>query len=470
MAQTSVKPTRPAKSVSTAVSVDEELWFGSSNSKLAEDAAAKSMAATAGTVLGAKPFPESARRLAELSSRDNGQVDEMVVVLEGDPALSAKLLRMVNSAAFGLRQRCTSIRHAITLVGSKQLHHLATTAAVLDMFGSEGTHAASALEHSAIVGAFCRYLGVHLGLPAEDLFTAGVLHDIGKLMLLETYGERYQRLLDAGGCAPDTLFSIERAEYGFDHGVLAAHVFKSWNIPDPIPKIVAWHHEPTRAFESGTLHASLVQVLRLADALVYAFSRDASRAELGDVARQGAASYLDISEAQLDAMWNELAALYAKTLRHKRGESNDESPIESESSTRVKALQDPQQPRDVPQQFRCAHCGDASFGATCPACGGYVCPKHPVGVAGWCCACEVEYPRFVLNTSFPITPQRFGIGVAVVTVASTSLGWFAAGESGLYRGLAIVAFVVAVAGAAVVVAKRSYLRARFLRFRASRSK
>jgi HD-like signal output (HDOD) protein len=255
MATTTTAKVNRGTPVAPRVLLDEDLWFGLTDAKAAEDAAAKSMAATAGTVLGAKPFPESARRLAELSSRDDGQVGEMVQVLEQDPALSAKLLRVVNSAGFGLRQRCTSVRHAVTLVGSKHLNQMATTAAVLDLFDSESGPAVSVLEHSAVVGAFCRYLGAHQGLPAEDLFTAGALHDIGKLMLLEAFGERYHLVFDQCLEHPDTLFAIERAEYGFDHGVLAAHVLKAWNIPEPIPKVVAWHHEPTRAYESSTLNA-----------------------------------------------------------------------------------------------------------------------------------------------------------------------------------------------------------------------
>ena len=170
-----VTNTAKGPAIAPRVLLDEDLWFSAADSSIAEEAAAKSMAATAGTVLGAKPFPESARRLAELASKDNAQVGAMVEVLEQDPALSAKLLRVVNSAGFGLRQRCTSIRHAVTLVGSKHLHQMATTAAVLDLFDSESGPAVTVLEHSAVVGAFCRYLGTHQGLPSEDLFTAGVL-------------------------------------------------------------------------------------------------------------------------------------------------------------------------------------------------------------------------------------------------------------------------------------------------------
>jgi len=259
MLKQSAATTKPAPKSAPTVVLDEELWFGSSNGDEVEQAAAKSLAATAGTVIGAKPFPESARKLAELSSKENTPVQKYVQVLEQDPALSAKLLRVVNSAGFGLRQKCTSVRHAVSIVGSKRLHQMATTAAVLDLYDSDSDTAVKTLEHSAIMGAFCRYLAAHLSLPADDLFAIGALHDIGKLMMLETFGERYRKLVERAQDEPDVIFSLERAEYGFDHGVLAAHVLKAWNIPEPIPKVVAWHHEVTRAYHSSTFHSALVK-------------------------------------------------------------------------------------------------------------------------------------------------------------------------------------------------------------------
>jgi len=461
-----VTNTAKGPAIAPRVLLDEDLWFSAADSSIAEEAAAKSMAATAGTVLGAKPFPESARRLAELASKDNAQVGAMVEVLEQDPALSAKLLRVVNSAGFGLRQRCTSIRHAVTLVGSKHLHQMATTAAVLDLFDSESGPAVTVLEHSAVVGAFCRYLGTHQGLPSEDLFTAGVLHDIGKIMLLETFGERYHALFDQRLDHPETLFAIERAEYGFDHGVLAAHVLKAWNIPEPIPKIVAWHHEPARAYESSTQNASMVQILRMADLLAHAMFEGAERTVLTSVAQHEAASYLDISEAQLGAMWDELSSLYQRTLRQKRGHAETD---DAESTTRLKSHPPKQKAADVPKQFPCAKCGSPGFGTSCAACHGYVCDKHPIGEQGWCSVCADEYPAFVKNSGFPINALRGGIGATAIVLLSSVASWVSVGPSGLGRGVVTGIVVAAFAAGAVFVARRTHLRAEFVRTRPDRA-
>ena len=119
--------------------IDEELWFDSDDGgdAIAEAKAAESMAAMVGRILGAKPFPVAAQKLADLTRAPNARIDQAVRILESDPALSARLLRLVNSAGYALRLRCTSVRHAAALVGTRRLHQVATTSAVLDLFDSK---------------------------------------------------------------------------------------------------------------------------------------------------------------------------------------------------------------------------------------------------------------------------------------------------------------------------------------------
>src|SRR5262245_3341420 len=167
----------------SSVEIDEELWFGSpgEDSEL-EERAAHSMAATAARVLGAKPFPAAARKLEEVTRGGGSKIEQVVAVLESDPGLSMRLLRLVNSAGYALRVRCTSVRHAAALVGMRRLHQLATTAAVLDLFDGDRPVVRQLLTHAAIVGALSRYLAVHVDLHPDELFTCGFLHDLGKLM------------------------------------------------------------------------------------------------------------------------------------------------------------------------------------------------------------------------------------------------------------------------------------------------
>jgi putative nucleotidyltransferase with HDIG domain len=456
-----------AASPALGLSIDEELWFGTSDGEAAERAAAQSMAAVVGRIYGAKPFPEAARRLGELTRRESTPTQELVDVLEHDPALAAKLLRLVNSSAFGLRQRCTSIRHAVTLVGSKQLNQLATTAAVMDMFATDSQLALGLLEHCTVVGAFSRYLGLHLGLPVEDLFTAGTLHDIGKLMLLETFADEYRPLLEQNLTRADVLHSLERAKYGFDHGVLAAHVLKAWNIPDPIPKLVSWHHEPARAYAASSQLAGLVQTLRLADSLAVAVTAGATRAEAATIARQDSATYLGVSEAQLDALWPELEQLRARSTEHGSGAAEPSS-AEGGSRARLRSAR-PAPSAPVPQRFPCVECGTPSFGATCPACKGYTCPAHPPdSMSGWCGLCTTEYARFAKENAF-IDAKKGVLATSGILLLSMLAFASTGGAAGLVRGFFLGVVLALGLGGLVLIGQRSYARARFLRTRPPRA-
>jgi HD-like signal output (HDOD) protein len=298
--------------------VDEELWYGSSTTEEAEERAAASLAGRVGRVLGAKPFPASALKLARLTRDPRAQMDELLAVLESDPALSARLLRLVNSAGFALRTSCTSVRHAAVLVGNARLNQVATTAAIMDMYSSSAKHATRVLEHATVVGALCRYLAFYLALPSDELFTCGFLHDIGKLMLLDTDGANYEQLLDEAGDEPDRVHLLERERFGFDHALLAGQVLAKWNIPDPVPQVVAWHHNAAHAFGVSSKLGQLVSAVRLADGMSYAFRAGKPEVSIELLAKTDAAQYLGVSEPQIAAMWDEMAALALRAITTSR--------------------------------------------------------------------------------------------------------------------------------------------------------
>jgi HD-like signal output (HDOD) protein len=430
------------------------------------------MAALVGRIVGAKPFPESARKLAELTRKDVLRIEPIIQVLERDPGLSARLLRLVNSAGYALRQRCTSVRHAATLVGTDRLHQIATTAAVLDLFDARGSVAAKIVEHSTIVGAFCRYFGAHLALPVDDLFTAGFLHDIGKLMLLETEGDQYFSLLEKYADRPDSIHVVERSLFGFDHAVLAAHVLTQWNIPDPVPKIVAWHHDPTRAYRVSSVMAALVQTVRLADLAVYAMVNGAGQAQFATLASTESASYLDISEPQLSSMWDELQTLYSESIEQCRGENApalDPRSLRPKQPINLSTSPDVPRSAELPLQFPCVVCGKPSFGNTCRACGGHMCPEHQEGREDWCSICARDYYREASELTSIVSPRlAAAIGLATVLI-SGSIGYQTSGVRGGVRATVGTVLLLILVTVLTIVGRRLLLRFRFIRTRPNRT-
>jgi HD-like signal output (HDOD) protein len=490
--------------------IDEELWFGDYSDAEAEKKAAESVAATVGRVVGAKPFPVAAQRLADATRDPDCSLVQVVRILERDMALSARVLRLVNSASFALRTPCTSVRHAASLVGTQKLNQLATTAAILDMVDHTSVHASRILEHSAVVGGLCRYLGVHLGLPADELFTCGFLHDIGKLMLLEVEGKKYSELLTELGAEYDAIHLYERELFGFDHALLAGHVLSRWSIPDPVPKVVAWHHHVTRAYEQGPRWASLCSVLRLADLLSYALVSDDDETQVERAARSESASYLDISAAQLAAIWDELRNLHERSRALFRGEEPPAALPEVSLRPSARALRPSVSKRlshnhpslrpptlkglgdltsssrrgfvvaapakiaikeepEGPKQFPCVVCSGPSFANVCPACHGYVCPDHQAGPDDWCKLCRTEY----LTESYGIRLRPILILMLGAGIGATIVGACVSMATG--RGLGSAAVLVGpligtgLAAGLVAIFHRYARRAWFLRTRPDRS-
>jgi putative nucleotidyltransferase with HDIG domain len=472
---------------------DENDWFGGRDQD-AEEAASKSLAATAARIVGAKPFPVAAKRLEELTRTSSARIEQVVLVLESDPALSARLLRLVNSAGYGLKVRCTSVRHAAVLVGTRRLNQVATTAAILDLFESSNTLAAELLEHASIVGSLCRYLAVHLGLPHDELFTCGFLHDIGKIMLLDTEREVYPGLLREFGGNADSVHEQERRVFGFDHATLGAHVLTAWNIPEPVPKVIAWHHQPQRAMQDSLLSA-MVQTLRLADLLAYELGRRQEQEGIQLVAASEAAQYLDISEPQLSAMWGDLAALRDRSKARSHGEPELEAAdprLEVPQSLRPRGSLSPRSLRpsmapthgsimpagsdppdsvrppsedaqkDLPKRLSCVVCGTGSYGNVCQACGGHVCPNHQVGTDEWCSMCEDEFAEF--KTTYRLPPSALTAAAAVVLlslIGSIASAW-SAGNTGLSALLAPL--LLSVVWAVVLpIASKLWVKLRFMR-------
>ena len=439
---------------------DEDHWFGGDD-RDAEARAEQSVAAVGARIIGAKPFPIAAKRLEELTRNPKARLEQVVSVLETDPGLSVRLLRLVNSAGYGLKVRVTSVRHAAVLVGTRRLHQVATTAAILDLFATSNRTAIELLEHATVVGSLCRYLAVHLGLPHDELFTCGFLHDIGKLMLLDTEGDKYADLVRKFGAGPDQLHLQERRMFGFDHAVLGAHVLKAWNIPDPVPKVVAFHHQPARAMHD-TLLSSMVQALRLADLMSYAVQLETDSAGVLLVAESEAAQYLDISEPQVAAMWADVRALADRSRARSNGQADLEvvaprrldvprslRPRRSggprsqrpdslrpeqgslsmpvlEPAARTSNSSPPTSSRpsvnEVPAHFPCVACSKPSFGNLCAACGGQVCPEHQAGPDQWCVLCLREYEKFVVKKQIPSYLKVTGLALAGFSVGASVTG------------------------------------------------
>lgn len=212
-------------------------------------------------------LPQVALRVMEVANDPNSTAADLKAVMEIDPALSARVLRCVNSSAYGARVRITNLQHAIAFLGIKQIRNLAMTAGVAKMFDAAeqiGAYQRRNLwKHMVAVGIGARMIAMRLRFQEfEDVFVAGLLHDIGIVLEDQQVHALFEKaMLDPTPGEP--LSSIEQRHLGFDHCSLGKAVGSDWKFPSVVIEAVAHHHDSSKAAEGQRAAVRFVEVANL---------------------------------------------------------------------------------------------------------------------------------------------------------------------------------------------------------------
>ncbi|MEX5744997.1 HDOD domain-containing protein [Massilia sp. X63] len=226
---------------------------------------------SAGILGGVDDLPSLPAVVMELlGSIDEDDIDLGMLAkkVANDPALTAKTLRLANSSAFGLQVKATTIQQAMTFLGFQATRKLITAAALTGCFPSgrcPGFNDKAFWRHSIATAACARALARRVRFNADYAFTAGLLHDIGRLVLVARFPERYQAVLSLRDKNDGELIDAERALLGMDHVDAGVALAEHWHFSDTMRQAIAFHHTP-EAPGAGFL-ATIVHV---ASAVVHA--------------------------------------------------------------------------------------------------------------------------------------------------------------------------------------------------------
>jgi len=172
-------------------------------------------------------------------------------VVSEDAGLTARLLQLVNSAFYGFPQKMDSVTQALSVVGTNQLHDLALATSVITMFDDvppDLVDMESFWRHSLACGVAARSLATQRREPnVERLFVAGLLHDIGRLILFLGYPDGARTALEKSREDHLLLYESERETLGYDHAQIGRMLINSWNLPSSLQEPVAYHHTPRKA-------------------------------------------------------------------------------------------------------------------------------------------------------------------------------------------------------------------------------
>ncbi|MCA1804066.1 MAG: HDOD domain-containing protein [Xanthomonadaceae bacterium] len=197
-------------------------------------------------------LPAVVLRALELLNAPDSSAADIGQVISEDPALSVRLLRIVNSSFYGFPSRIETISRAITIVGTLEITDLVLGSSAVEAFAglpNELIDMQQFWEHSLYAGVVARVLARHHRAPnTERFFVSGLLHDIGSLVLYHQRPEESRRALELAR-AGRPLHQVEQEIFGFDHSDVGAELMQAWNLPEAFVEAARHHHRPLEAQE-----------------------------------------------------------------------------------------------------------------------------------------------------------------------------------------------------------------------------
>jgi HD-like signal output (HDOD) protein len=197
------------------------------------------------------PFHPAAMKLLTISGESETAITEFERAFKSDPALTADLLMVANSAAFGFRARVDNIRHALSLLGLERVRSLGLSIA-MSMYVRNVPNrddVRSVWSHSTATAVIADVLGRLYS--SQSLYTSGLVHDLGRLGLLLSVGKKYGEVLHAEFADMPESMKLEKVLFGVTHCEAGALVSRTWGFPDTLQSSMANHHESYTP-ENGT--------------------------------------------------------------------------------------------------------------------------------------------------------------------------------------------------------------------------
>jgi len=211
--------------------------------------------------------------LPEVCIRVNEMMDDPVVnatdigkVIAQDTSLTARLLKIVNSAFYGFQARIDTVSRAVTVIGLRELRGLVLAASAVESFSklpNDVLNLVNFWRHSVYCGVVAQLLAQKCNvLHSERLFIAGLLHDIGKLVITNKLVKESREVLVRVEKKKIFDFDAEQAILGFDHAEVGGELLKEWNMPESLCNAVKYHHRPQAAMDA-TIEICIVHIANI---------------------------------------------------------------------------------------------------------------------------------------------------------------------------------------------------------------
>ncbi|MEW6536023.1 MAG: HDOD domain-containing protein [Candidatus Auribacterota bacterium] len=216
-------------------------------------------------------LPTIVTQLMQLIDDDRSSVKNLETYLRQDQALTARLLKIVNSSFFGLRNKISSIPQAIVIIGYNSLKNLVLAASTSKLFQGScpayGYKENGLWQHSFMSAEWAKKIGLKLGFDiqsAEEMFVAGLLHDVGKLILANYVNTDCKEMIKTIVESQGNIIVAEETTFGLDHARIGSKVAQKWNFSKKLAAIIEFHHRP----KTASLYAKETALIHLVNYLL----------------------------------------------------------------------------------------------------------------------------------------------------------------------------------------------------------
>ena len=215
-------------------------------------------------------LPSIVLKLMDVVNSSNSSADDAAKLIDKDPALTSKMIRLANSAFYGIPRSISSVSSAVVILGFNTIRSLVLSASVAKMF--DGKHSLDMdrfWKHSIVTAMTAKIIVRHLMsvrmMDPESAFCAGMLHDIGKLIFSQYMSEDYAAVRDYAKEREVSLFEAEDTLMGINHARMGKILADKWSLPLDLEYALVCHHDPQKASDASYL----VNIIHLADIIAH---------------------------------------------------------------------------------------------------------------------------------------------------------------------------------------------------------
>ena len=220
-------------------------------------------------------LPTIVFELNELLQDPNTPITDISDIIEKDQAMSLRVLKLVNSAFYGIQKEVNDIGNAIVLLGFNTVRNAIVSLGVIKSFSGKKSLAGFDIrdfwKHSLAVAVVSKSLAEKTKIASPDsCFVGGLLHDIGKVILAQYFQDLFEKVWNTVKKENISFYEAEKKEISIDHGRIGAHLATNWELPESFIDVIRWHHDVRNDSESK----KMILIIYLSDIIVNSYNAD----------------------------------------------------------------------------------------------------------------------------------------------------------------------------------------------------